>query len=211
MDGVLGLYSRVSGAKGVVRHAATSNPALPNLPQIAAFCEDERTLTSDTRWAKLCMLIVGGLGLFATRTLYDEKTLQMIRGEEVDGTGCGVPSTGEGDVEQPGTPRSLEESAEAPLPSILEAVSPPIFPSQRDSGGDFAPGSPKGGPPAPRILRGRRCCCFDPPRFSCGRCSRALAATFSGLTLWVSPLHSVTPARDSVTLRYTSAWVRYIP
>lgn len=29
------------------------------------------------RWAKLCMVMVGGLGLFFTRTLYDEQTLQV--------------------------------------------------------------------------------------------------------------------------------------
>lgn len=37
----------------------------------------------------------------------------------------------------------------------------------------------------PRAARRRGWCCFDPPRFSCSRCSHALLSTFFGLTMWV--------------------------
>lgn len=165
------------------------------------------------RWAKLCMLIVGGMGLFATRTLYDENTLIAIRGED-PGTSCGLPSV-------PGDPTfDIEGDVEPALSSVVDAMSPPLFTSACDGGPDGAPPTParkNGAPtlpgtctgqgsdmtPLPRHRMHRRCWCFDPPTFSCSRCSRALAATFSGLTLWVSQA-CMTDAQGSAW------WVKFV-
>ena len=107
------------------------------------------------------MLLVGLMGVMATRSLYDSSVLPPpVHGE--DGTSvCGEP----GELElAPALPSEL-----SPRPASI-GIHQPTFKS----------------PDKPWQEEQRFCCfCLQPPAFSPPRCARALIATFSGLTMWV--------------------------
>ena len=106
-----------------------------------------------TWWAKLCMLLVGALGAFATRSLYQEDPQMHPLGEN---TSAGV----DGAVDD----MELAWAADmSPRPRSLGA--------SREDGAVALPSERK--------------CFLNPPPFSCSRCTRALLATFAGLTMWV--------------------------
>lgn len=154
-------------------------------------------------WAKLCMLCVGALGAVWTRSLYAEAPPRhSIRSAE------GTSMCLDDDIEDPpAAPRDGPSQ-------IIEALSPRPRsfgqPSEEEYDEALAnavrgtPGQTPGRPGAQSKRRGShraaepsdlsgssggtlwsRFCFLNPPRFSCSRCSRALLATFSGLTMWV--------------------------
>jgi len=111
-------------------------------------------------WAKLCMLLVGLIGTLATRSLYDRTALlPPPLHDDVEGTSACVEDNS---MLPPALPAELSPRPRSLGVQNLDTVSPWDRANER------------------------RCCfCLQPPPFSLSSCSRALLATFAGLTMWV--------------------------
>ena len=156
-------------------------------------------------WSKLCMLLVGALGALWTRSLYADQMPPRHAISSAEGTSVCVE---DGELDLPPARR------DGP-PPLVEAISPrprSFGQSEDDFDVETAIHHTPGLTPARAVMQsarkgtrgaatgrrgGRRIgahdeettcgryCFLNPPRFSCSRCSRALLATFSGLTMWV--------------------------
>ena len=115
-------------------------------------------------WAKLCMLLVGLVGVLATRSLYESPVRPPMHDDE--GTSACVEDSHFGSPLPPALPAELSPRPRSIGGHDLEQAS--IMTNSWDKAND------------------RRCCfCLQPPPFSSSTCFRALFATFAGLTMWV--------------------------
>lgn len=106
-------------------------------------------------WAKMCMLLVGLIGLFATRSLYDRSAFVRVN-HDIEGTSACEDAT--------------------PLPPALPAeLSPRHLMGQKEEASG----------PWDQANDRSCCYCLQPPPFSFSSCTRALVGTFAGLTMYV--------------------------
>jgi len=143
-------------------------------------------LVPNTWPSKLLMVVLGTLGLFLTRTLYEDRSLACMGergGEQQDVAmleAAEPPSSAHGSASP-----SPTNGAAAPLPD--SPVSSSRHSVRAERGDD---GLPSLGPPATLCTDvaddpGRRRLYFDTPKLDRRRCGMALGALLMGLMVWV--------------------------
>ncbi len=159
-------------------------------------------------WAKAALVLVGGLALYSTRALHDEQQFAEpsaqeltpavqrsrgpVRAESSEGLELGAVSTSQTAHSGGGWPWSA-------MLATSRDPTPPMTPKGRAAHDVYSDmelltiTSAVGPPPTPYVrrpsLRSQQTqlagLYFNRPRFSCGKCSRALFAICAGLVLWV--------------------------
>ena len=134
-------------------------------------------------WAKLCLIVLGGVALYASRALYDGQ-------EEAGNTSQRAPP--KTPLKQPSNSSLCWPAVvdlETPLPTMTPPETPRLSRDQNEIE-SFTLTSAVGAPPTAWPLRRRSSSIlkveyFDRPTFSGAKCSRALSAIIAGLVLWV--------------------------